>query len=72
MTELGLFLTKRSVNKAEIARRTGISKARITQLSNNTKTKLTAEELFKIALSISIKPCDLLMEVCGSVTLPEQ
>jgi len=72
MTKLGLFLTRRSVNKAEIARRTGISKTRITQLSNNAKTKLTAEELYKIALSISIKPCDLLMEVCGDITLPEQ
>jgi len=72
MTELGLFLAKRSVNKAEIARRTGISKARLTQLSNNEKTKLTAEELFKIALSISIKPCDLLIEVCKNVTLKDQ
>jgi len=72
MTELGLFLTKRSVNKAEIARRTGISKARITQLSNNAKTKLTAEELYKIALSISVKPCDLLTEVCGTIKLTEK
>jgi len=72
MTELGLFLTKRSVNKAEIARRAEISKARLTQLSNNSKTKLTADELYKIALAMSIKPCDLLMEVCKNVTLKEQ
>ncbi len=52
MTELGLYSTKKSVNKAEIARRTGISKARITQLSNNSNTKLTAIELYKIALSL--------------------
>ncbi|WP_431199638.1 helix-turn-helix domain-containing protein [Mucilaginibacter sp. P19] len=71
MTELGLYLTKKSVNKAEIARRTGISKARLTQLTNNTTTKLTAEELWKIALAIDITPGSLLTEVCGHITLPQ-
>ncbi len=70
MTDLGLFLSKRSVNKAEISRRTGISKSRLTQLSNNNTTKLTAEELYKIALSIEVLPCDLLMEVCKGISLP--
>ncbi|GAB2972039.1 helix-turn-helix transcriptional regulator [Mucilaginibacter puniceus] len=71
MTELGLYLTKKSVNKAEIARRTGISKARLTQLTNNTSTKLTAEELWKIALAIDIPPSSLLTEVCGHIVLPQ-
>jgi transcriptional regulator with XRE-family HTH domain len=71
MTELGLYLTKKSVNKAEIARRTGISKARLTQLTNNTTTKLTAEELWKIALSIDMIPGSLLNEVCGHIELPK-
>jgi DNA-binding Xre family transcriptional regulator len=69
MTQLGLFLSKRSVNKAEISRRTGISKSRLTELSNNTKTKLTAEELYKIALSIEVVPCELLTAVCKDITL---
>jgi DNA-binding Xre family transcriptional regulator len=69
MTELGLFLSKRSVNKAEVARRTGISKSRLTQLSNNASTKLTAEELFKIALSINVQPCELLTVVCEKISL---
>lgn len=69
MTEIGLYLTKKSVNKAEISRRTGISKARLTQLSNNSTTKLTADELWKIALSIDVDPCDLIKEVCGSIKL---
>ncbi|NCD68102.1 helix-turn-helix domain-containing protein [Mucilaginibacter agri] len=71
MTELGLYLTKKSVNKAEIARRTGISKARLTQLTNNTSTKLTAEELWKIALAIDIAPGSLLNEICGHIQLPQ-
>jgi DNA-binding Xre family transcriptional regulator len=70
MTELGLFLSKRSVNKAEISRKTGISKSRLTQLSNNSSTKLTAEELYKIALSVNVNPCDLLQEVCKEIMLP--
>lgn len=69
MTELGLFLSKRSVNKAEISRKTGISKSRLTQLSNSVSTKLTAEELYKIALSINVNPCDLLQEVCKGISL---
>jgi putative transcriptional regulator len=71
MTELGLFLSKRSVNKAEISRRTGISKSRLTQLSNSSTTKLTAEELYRIALSINVSPCELLTFVCAKITLPE-
>jgi DNA-binding Xre family transcriptional regulator len=70
MTELGLFLAKRSVNKAEISRRTGISKPRLSQLSNNNTSKVTAQELYKIALSINITPCELLNEVCKDITLP--
>lgn len=72
MTELGLFLAKRSVNKAEISRRTGISKSRITQLSNNVTTKLTVEELVKIALAIDIPACDLLNEISKNITLPNK
>jgi DNA-binding Xre family transcriptional regulator len=69
MTELGLFLSKRSVNKAEIARRTGISKSRLTQLSNNDSTILAAEELYKIALSIEVSPCELLTFIFKEIKL---
>jgi len=69
MTELGLFLSKRSVNKAEISRKSGISKSRINELCNNLTTKLTAVELYKIALSIEVPPCDLLMFICSKVKL---
>jgi transcriptional regulator with XRE-family HTH domain len=70
MTKLGLFLSKRSVNKAEISRRTGISKSRLTQLSNNVKTKLTAEEIYLIALSIDAPPDELFLYVCSDIKLP--
>ena len=48
MTELGLYLSRRSVNRSDVARKTGISTTRLSDLSNNTRTKLRASELYKI------------------------
>lgn len=70
MTDLGLYLAKRSVNKAEISRRSGISKQRISELTLNETSKVTALELYKIALSINVPPGDLLNELYKDITLP--
>ncbi|PXX27340.1 helix-turn-helix transcriptional regulator [Arenibacter sp. ARW7G5Y1] len=72
MTPLGLFLTKKSVNRAMVSRRTGISQARLSQLSSNESTKLRADELYLIALAIDIDPCELLMEVFKGLKLPKE
>ncbi|NOQ75937.1 MAG: helix-turn-helix domain-containing protein [Crocinitomix sp.] len=69
MTSLGLYLTKKSINKAEVARRTGISKSRLSQLSSNETTKLRADELYLIALAIDVDPCEVLKEVCWEIKL---
>tara|TARA_R110000868_G_scaffold3167_1_gene21054 strand:+ start:206 stop:424 length:219 start_codon:yes stop_codon:yes gene_type:complete len=69
MTSLGLFLTKKSVNRAMVSRRTGISQARLSQLSSNESTKLRADELYLIALAIDIDPCELLKEVFKGLKL---
>ena len=69
MTKLGKYLEKKSVNKAEISRRSGISKARISELTHNLSTKLRAEELYLIALSINVDPCEILKEVCGHLRI---
>lgn len=69
MTKLGKYLAKRSVNKSEVSRRTGISKARISELTLNTSTKLRADELYLIALAINVEPCEILKEVCGHLKL---
>ena len=63
MTSLGLYLTKKSVNRAMVSRRTGISQARLSQLSSNESTKLRADELYLIALAIDVDPGELLKEV---------
>ena len=69
MTELGEFLNKKSVNKAEISRKTGISPSRLSELSLKESTRLTAEELCLIAMAIDIKPSLVLDEVCKNIKL---
>lgn len=69
MTKLGKYLEKRSVNKSEVSRRSGLSKARISELTTNSSTKLRADELYLIALSINVDPCELLKEVCGHLNI---
>lgn len=56
MTKLGLFLSQRSVNKSEAARKAGLSKARMNELTLNERSHLRAEELYLIALAIGVDP----------------
>jgi putative transcriptional regulator len=63
MTDLGLYLAKRTVNKAEVSRRTGISKSRLTQLTSNSSAKLRADELYLIALAINADPGEMFKEL---------
>jgi len=69
MTKLGIYLAKKAINKSEVARRTGLSKVRINELTLNENTKLKASELYLIALAIEINPSDLLFEICGDLKL---
>lgn len=69
MTELGLFLAKKSVNRSDVARKTGISKTRLSELSNNKRTKLRADELYLIALAIDVDPCEVFKEICRNLKL---
>jgi putative transcriptional regulator len=69
MTKLGKYLAKKSVNKSEISRKTGISKVRMSELTLNENTKLRADELYLIALAVNVDPCEVLKEVCGHLKL---
>lgn len=69
MTELGYIFSKRSINRSEVSRKTGISTTRLNELSNNGSTKLRVEELYLIALAIEIDPSKLLSEVCKNIKL---
>lgn len=72
MTELGLFLAKKSVNRSDVARKTGISKTRLSELANNARTKLRADELYLIALAIDVDPCEIFTEICGGLELKSE
>lgn len=72
MTALGEILAKRSVNKSMVARRTGLSKARINELTLNLSTKLRADELYLIAKAIDMEPCELLTLLYSHLSLIPQ
>ncbi len=69
MTDLGQYLAKKSINKAAIARKTGISTSRLNQLTLNASAKLRANEVYLIALAIEVDPCEVLKAVCGGMRL---
>ena len=64
MTRLGEIFNRKSINKADVARKTGLSSPRLSELTLNHKTKLTAAELYLIAKAIDEDPCKLLDYVC--------
>ncbi|MBS9461033.1 XRE family transcriptional regulator [Flagellimonas sp. 389] len=69
MTKIGSLFLKKSVKKADISRKTGISSSRLSLLSREESTKLTAREAFLIALAIDISPADFLEELYGHLKL---
>lgn len=69
MTKLGEYLIQKSVNKSEVARKTGLSKPRLSELTLNPTAKLRAEELYLIALAIDVNPSELLEAMYGEVKL---
>ncbi len=71
MTALGEVLAKRSVNKSMVARRTGLSKARMNELTLNPSAKLRADELYLIAKAIDMDPEELLTLLYGHLTLKQ-
>jgi DNA-binding Xre family transcriptional regulator len=69
MTVLGEYLSKKSIKKADVSRKTGISTSRLSELSRNEKTNLKADELFLIALAIDVPPIEILNKVCNHLKL---
>lgn len=69
MTLLGEYLLGKSVNKADISRKTGISKSRLSELSRKESAKLKAEEMYLIALAIDVPPEEILYKVCAHLKL---
>ena len=69
MTILGKYLTDKSINKAEVSRKTGIGKSRLSQLSTKENTNLKAEELYLISKAIDSDPTEILEKIYGHLKL---
>jgi len=67
MTPLGNYLKDRSVNKSEISRKTGLSKARLSQLCINDTTNLRVDELCLIANAIQADPSEMFLFICSKI-----
>ncbi len=69
MTFLGKYLTDKSINKAEVSRKTGIRKSRLSQLSTKENTNLKAVELYLISKAIDSDPNEILEKIYGHLKL---
>ena len=69
MTTLGQCLSDKSINKAEVSRKTGIAKSRLSQLSTKDNTNLKSQELYLISLAIDANPKDILDKMFGHLKL---
>lgn len=69
LTDFGLFLAQRSVNKAKVSAKTGISKTRMTRLTTQSNSHLRASELYLIAMAIEVNPCEMLKFLCKDLQL---
>ena len=71
MTELGKFLARRSVNKSDLSRKTGITQNRINNLTLNEGTHLRGDELYLISLALQIDVREVIQQVYKDVRLVE-
>ena len=65
MTIFGIYLAEKSINKADVSRKTGISKSRLSELSRKESARLKADELYLIALAIDVNPKEILYKIYG-------
>lgn len=69
LTRLGLYLAKKLVNRAELARKTGLSESRLSELSVNPTTKLRGDEIYLIMLALEADGNELLVFLYGDLKL---
>ncbi len=71
LTDFGLFLAQRSINKSQVSAKTGISKTRMTRLTTKANSFLRASELFLVAKAIDVDPCDMLKSLYRNLELKD-
>lgn len=72
MTKLGEYLARRSVSKAEIGRKTGLTRQRVSELCLSDKTNLKGEEFYLISLAIKADQLDMLKALYGHLALKDE
>jgi len=71
MTLLGIYLYRKSINKAEVSRKTKLSPSRLSELTLNEKSRLRVTELCLIAEAVDVQPCELLTFICDEANRNE-
>lgn len=69
MTKLGEIFKEKLINKSAISRITGISSARLSELSRNENTVMKAKELYLIALALEIPVEEIAEKIYGHLEL---
>ena len=69
LTKLGLFLSKKPLSQAKLARRTGISKDRISKLHVDIRTRPSIEEIYLISLALEIPYTEIVDFLCQGLSL---
>jgi len=71
MTTLGLYFAKKLINRAELARKTGITQNRMYNLVENKTTEIRGKEIHLIAMALEIQPNELHELLFGDLKLPK-
>lgn len=69
LNALGTYLQKRSINKAEVCRKTRIHPSHMTELCYSSKLNIKASELLLIAKAIKVEPAIMLNDLFGHLQL---
>jgi transcriptional regulator with XRE-family HTH domain len=69
LTQLGLYLSRKPLSQAKLARRTGISKDRMSKLHVDIKSRPTADEIYLIALALEVPYTEIIDFLCKDLKL---
>ncbi|UKT65055.1 helix-turn-helix domain-containing protein [Pedobacter mucosus] len=69
LTRLGLYLSKKPLSQAKLARRTGIKKDRVSKLHVDVKARPTVEEIYLISLALVVPYVEIIDFLCEGLSL---
>jgi len=69
LTKIGLYLSRKPLSQAKLARMTGISKDRISRLHVDLTSKPTIDEVYLISLALEVDIRDISNFVCKDLKL---